>query len=437
MSQERGPKALRVVVLIDGAVVDERIVRRRAPLAFGRGGRCELLVPSTDAPVRWPLFGVRRGRWVLTPAPGMQARAAAGDGAPVAVAAEGAHVLAEDARGKLVVGEVTLLFQMVDAPPLAPRPLLPPALRLRLRDRVDPYLAAVVVFSVIAHAGAIGWIAGQDTPRPPEPVEAYEVFTHPLMPLPPPTRIAQLPAGTLPSATNAPDVTPQKQQHSAPTPTQTPTPTKQGARPEVAEGDVRGVLDLLGHAGKDPGRFDDVTGKQAPGGDLTQGIHRVGDQGLTLADARRPSSGLTPGSEIGDGHDLRPQGPDDVLAATRPARGSEDPLGHIDLPHPAPDPGSDRPAEDVYARIKRSYFGMVQKCYESVLKRDAALRGRVDVALTIGERGQVMAVDADGFDASLDTCIEAGARRWHFDAREGDPITFEFPFSFSPAGSSR
>jgi hypothetical protein len=423
MSQERGPKALRVVVLIGGAVVDERIVRRRAPLAFGRGGRCELLVPSADAPLRWPLFGVRRGRWIVTPAPGMQARVAAGEAAPARV--ERAHVLPEDARGKLVLGEVTLLFQLVDAPPLAARPRLPPALRLRLRDRVDPYMAAVVLFSVLAHAGAIGWIAGRDTPLPPEPVEAYEVFTHPLLPLPVTSRPVPLPAGITPTPTPTQTPTPPPMQ--TPT-TRAPHPVAAAATPE----DARGVVDLLGHAGKDHGRFHDVTGKQDPGGDLSEGIHRVGDRGLTLADARQPS-GLTPGGSIGDGHDLHPEGPADVLAATHPARGHEDPLGHIDLPRPAPEPGSDRPAEDVYARIRRSYFGVVQKCYESGLKRDAALRGRVDVTLTIGDRGQVMAVSAHGFDTALDDCIEASARRWHFDAREGDPVTFEFPFSFSPA----
>jgi len=426
MSQGRGPKALRVVVLIDGAVVDERIVRKRAPLAFGRGGRCELLVPSADAPMRWPLFGVRRGRWIVTPAPGMQARVAAGESPPARV--DRAHVLAEDARGKLVLGEVTLLFQMVDAPPLAARPLLPPALRLRLRDRVDPYMAAVVLFSVLAHAGAIGWIAGRDTPLSPEPAEdATCLVRHPVLPLPVTSRPVPLPAGITPTPT--PTQTPATK----PTPTQTPrAPVAAAATPA----DARGVVDLLGHAGKDQGRFHDVTGKQDPGGSLAEGIHRVGDRGLTLADARTPSE-LTPGDSIGAGHDLHPEGPDDVLAASHPARGHEDPLGHIDLPRPAPDPGSDRPAEDVYARIRRSYFGVVQKCYESELKRDAALRGRVDVTLTIGDRGQVMAVRAHGFDAALDDCIEASARRWRFDAREGDPVTFEFPFSFSPSDVSR
>jgi hypothetical protein len=419
MSQERGPRALRVVVLIEGAVVDERIVRKRVPLAFGRGGRCELLVPSMDAPLRWPLFGVKRGRWTVTPAPGMQARVAAGEAPPVRV--EAAHVLAEDARGKLVLGELTLLFQMVDAPPLAARPLLPPALRLRLRDRVDPYMAAVVLFSLLAHAGTIGWLAGRDTPLPPEPIEAYDVFTHPLLPLAPPTHIVQVAAGTLPGVPNAAP---------APLPSSSPRhPASPAAPPSLASPeDARGVIDLLGHAGKDPGRFRDVTG-------LTDGLHRLGDRGLPLADAR-PASTLTPGGTIGAGHDLHAAGPDDHLGDTRPAPGHEDPLGHIVLPRPAPEPGSDRTAEGVYERIRRSYFGRVQKCYEGVLKRDAALRGRVDVTLTIGARGQVVAASAHGFDASLGDCIEADARRWRFDAPEGDPSTFELPFSFTPSDLS-
>jgi hypothetical protein len=186
---------------------------------------------------------------------------------------------------------------------------------------------------------------------------------------------------------------------------------------------------VLGHAGKGPGRFDDVTDKKNPGGDLLAGIDRAAGHDLAVADARGPRDG-NGGPSIGAGHDMQATGPTDVLQTLHPARGHEDdPRPHVDLPRPVGSAG-DRSADAVYAKIRQSYFGRVQKCYEDVLKRDSTLGGRVDVTLTIGDRGQVMAVDADGFDPTLDACIEADARRWRFEPSESSS-TFEFPFSFS------
>ena len=419
---------MRVVVLLGGAVVDERIVRTPTLLRIGRSARCEIVVPSEDVPDRWPLFSARRGRWLVTPLPGVRARVSEGErGAIEEVAA--ARVLGEATRGKLVAGELTVLFQRVVAPPPPVRPALPAALQLRLRDRVDPYMAAVAVFSIVAHGAAVGWISGIDTPRAAEAAEVPDRYVRqPILRLPPPLVVAPAAAAVTTPATSAPAV-PAAPAH-VPAAVPTPVPT----RPE----DALAVLDVLGSAGKEPGRFHDVTGGKTPG-NLAAGIDRATRDGLALAtpDGRAPRDG-THAPTIGAGHDAHVNGPRDVLASTRGPRGSEDdPRPHVDLPRPpagGDDGGLD--ASAVYDKIRRVYFGAVQKCYEDVLKHDGERRGRVDVTLTIGGRGQVVAVSASGFDASLDRCIEADARRWRFSApaeSDGDTTTLEFPFSFSPS----
>jgi hypothetical protein len=66
----REQAALRVVVLLGGAVVDEKLLRAPGRVRLGRSARCELTVPSADAPERWLLFAARRGRWMILPPPG-------------------------------------------------------------------------------------------------------------------------------------------------------------------------------------------------------------------------------------------------------------------------------------------------------------------------------------------------------------------------------
>jgi hypothetical protein len=46
--------------------------------------------------------------------------------------------LSSAARGKIALGELTLLFQFVSAPPIQPRPQLPHSVRGTLADRIDP-----------------------------------------------------------------------------------------------------------------------------------------------------------------------------------------------------------------------------------------------------------------------------------------------------------
>jgi hypothetical protein len=46
--------------------------------------------------------------------------------------------MSDAARGKIILGDMTILFQFVIAPPLQPRPQLPQSVRGRLLDRIDP-----------------------------------------------------------------------------------------------------------------------------------------------------------------------------------------------------------------------------------------------------------------------------------------------------------
>ena len=49
--------------------------------------------------------------------------------------------LSENARGKLSLGDLTVLFQFVTEPPRQPKPMLPASVRGTFADRFDPRLS--------------------------------------------------------------------------------------------------------------------------------------------------------------------------------------------------------------------------------------------------------------------------------------------------------
>jgi hypothetical protein len=65
--------------------------------------------------------------------------------------------LGDHARGKVTVGELTLLFQFVTEPPVQPRPMLPHSVRGTLADRLDPQLMICLAVSITFHFGFMLW----------------------------------------------------------------------------------------------------------------------------------------------------------------------------------------------------------------------------------------------------------------------------------------
>jgi TonB family protein len=92
--------------------------------------------------------------------------------------------------------------------------------------------------------------------------------------------------------------------------------------------------------------------------------------------------------------------------------------------------------KDVVRRIARAHINEVRFCYNQGLVRDAALRGRVGVAFTIGAEGMVLhaaVVESSLADASVDGCITKAVQRWRFPKPEGGgAVNVVMPFVLEP-----
>jgi Ca-activated chloride channel family protein len=90
---------------------------------------------------------------------------------------------------------------------------------------------------------------------------------------------------------------------------------------------------------------------------------------------------------------------------------------------------------DVVTRIIRQNFGRFRMCYETALRKDPKLAGRVTARLTIDSRGATSKVEeasADLPDPQAVKCVLSAFEGLVFPQPEQGSVTVEYPISFRP-----
>jgi hypothetical protein len=134
---ESKKKILRIGIVQNGRIVEERLLKQRGHISIGRGADNTFLIPSKDLPKYFKVFEEAKDNYILNFVKGMDARLAI-DGKIFTlnqIIERGEWVkkvgpyhrldLTKCSRGKLVIGEVTILFHFVTPPPELPKPQLP------------------------------------------------------------------------------------------------------------------------------------------------------------------------------------------------------------------------------------------------------------------------------------------------------------------------
>jgi Ca-activated chloride channel family protein len=96
---------------------------------------------------------------------------------------------------------------------------------------------------------------------------------------------------------------------------------------------------------------------------------------------------------------------------------------------------SGRLPPEVVQRIVRQNFGRFRLCYESALRNNPSLKGRVAVRFLIGRDGKTSAVGDGGSDlpdGSVVTCVVRAFYGLQFPEPEGGVVTVVYPIMFSP-----
>lgn len=411
-------RALRVGLLLSGNLVEERVLSSSAPITFGQSLRCTLSLPAEGVPREHVLFVMDDGQLRLRVTEAFRGRIARGDQIQSELqqgsAVDGVWTLPipRGTRGRLQLGDATILFQEIAAAPITPRPVLPASIRGTLGDRIDRRLAVIIGASVAAHLGiaAYAWLDDVDTHSMLEtPVaqqyhqEVMEV-TLPDEPAPPTTTDPGPGAATpvTPTQTARPIVS-----RPRPIPGQRTQPTV------MTEDDAQRFASIL--TGSEIGRTgaNDLN-KRQPGADLNKQIDAVGDRKVVVGNE---DGGFRKQPREGIGTD--PNGPqiDDPtqVANQTPKRPETTPGGRIQIrPLPPEGPGTTLTVAMVLDKINGVYMSGLQRCYKKGLLEDAKLGGKISMSFTVNERGGLDDNSARGVSTDVDACISSLMSGWHF-----------------------
>jgi len=85
--------------------------------------------------------------------------------------------------------------------------------------------------------------------------------------------------------------------------------------------------------------------------------------------------------------------------------------------------------------VVRKYAAGIRFCYDNELKKDASLRGKLIVSITVAASGSVTdaaVVENTLGSPALTSCALAQIRSWKFPEISEGVVTFQAPFVFTP-----
>ncbi len=451
------PKILRIGVIQAGKIIEERLIRQRVNVTIGASPRNTLVVPASTLPRSFVLFEIQQGKYSLRFGEAMDGRVSV-DNQVLSLdqirnkklaAAKGNVLtlnLTESSRGKVLLGEITLLFQFVTPPPIQPRPQLPPSVRGGFFQSMDWVLASSFISLLVLHFGFLLYLRTMDFPRKIEPDVIPDRFAEYIPEIIKPKvidikKLAKVGEKAIKKVVKIAKTTggggPKRRTRTVAKPCDADCQAAKAAkrRARLAEQVSKmGVLKLLGTKGKGTGATQNLLASGDPGTDSAKAFQGVG--GLTTAGrgggkgrGLRGRSGTGTGKGVGIGNlGGRVGGPGKVgtggmvkekvpKAIVKPSRAEID--GTMNT--------------SAVARTIRRGMGAIRTCYQRALKRNPDLSGKVVVRLMINTMGKVTSVEIDSDsvgDNQVTSCIKSYASRWRFPPPEGGSAEVAVPFVF-------
>lgn len=457
-SRPVGPKVLRIGLIQGDKIVEERIIRKRETVTVGSSEKNHFVVAAPGLSSRFELFQLVGNDYILNFTDQMRGRVGLAGGVKVldelrssggARKANGYYQvkLTENSRGKVEIGNTTLLFQFVVPPPVQPRPQLPAAVVGGFIAGIDWLFTAFVMFSFMTHFGFIIYLENADWPVEPGiatvPDRVAElIFNEPEPPEPQEEVVSDEVTDEV-----AEEVAEEAVAESSPTPSRSSEPTSgsgqssadDSARLAVEQAQAQVEQMLLGALGAD-GAFQDVLAGGAVTGNAEDVMATAEGVGVATSaeggSLRERSGGGTVGSATrGLGNLQARQG------AQQQQREGEQIVervirGRVNSGALEEESGSGVFDPNIVTRQIRARIRAIQTCYERELRNNPTLAGRVLVRFTIQPTGTVSgatATENSTGSPAVAACVVSTISRFRFNpGPEGGAVTFAYPFVFAP-----
>ena len=447
-------KVLRIGVVQDGKIVQERLIKAGEEVTVGESTKNLFVFPPTSLPKRFQLFQPKKGGgYILHFTDGMEGKISYKNaivpleqlkqrGDAVRKGTDFVLPVSEGNRGKVSVDGVTILFQFVPPPPEPMRAGAKMDFRPKLVEEDDPVFfgflglftaLATVLMIYVYNAEPVERVAIEEIPdrftdiimeateeEPPEEVEPQ------VDPDAEGEKIERDEAAK-------PEDVELADKKVAPTPAEKEAAAearRAKAQAEVANNPLlAAIIGTRGESGSE-GKVQDLFGSDDfAGQDLDAALASV--TGVDLATEAglkaKEGAGGGPRTTAGIG-DLKGGSTGDAGVGSGPAtvvKGGVQ-LGQADAMLEEGDTAS-------VQKVVRKYSGQVKYCYEAQLKNDPSLSGRVEVQFTVN-KGRVASASVFGNSTGSDPlgkCIVGKVRKWKFPEEiQGDIV---YPFVLSPS----
>jgi hypothetical protein len=432
----QGPKVLRIGVVQAGRVVEERIIKQRSTVTVGQSEKSMFVIPAANLPAQFKLFELIGQDYYLNWVDGMQGRLALQTGISDLAALRGQAKrvgsvyqirLTEEARGKVVIGETTFLFQFVSPPPPQPRPQLPLAVKGGVASQIDWNLTIIAAFSFLLHFGFIGALYS-DWMDPPvgEGVDIQGLIDLAKSVPPPPVEekpeVGPATTSTAPSKGNAP-----KDTGKSSGPPGKMSNSQAAALSQQAEAMQMQMLAAFGGQSAVQGALNrsdippvDLSGVAQSGAGVSNasGDLRLSGGGGALIRPGAGGGGLgglgqgTGGGSGSSGKQAEVKGP--TGDAQIGVSSASVPVANADRTIAALRPG-------------------FRSCYNKGLQSDPSMSGKVVLAVKIGANGDVVSVEkagGSGLSSEVESCIMKKIKNAAFDPPGGSGSTIQVPITF-------
>jgi hypothetical protein len=345
--------------------------------------------------------------------------------------------LSEEARGKVVIGETTFLFQFVAPPPVQPKPQLPVSVKQGLANEIDWTTTIIAAFSFLFHFGAVGAIYSDwmDQPVDEDDYMAQILENVKALPAPPPVEQpkdnADAPAANT-AAAEAPKAAAGGGQKG-------PAGGSKGSLSDARAAAISNELNQLDMA---------MLGALNSKGGSTSAVLSGGDVPTGLLDGAAASgSGVGHGNVAGlnfgngSGGTLRPGavgagglanigntqggGPAAAGSATK----VKGPVGSASIGGASVSGGSVANASAVVAGMAAGF----RRCYNKGLSEDPNMKGSVRITAKIGPNGEVLGASPSGgggLSGTVISCVAARVSSAQFAPPEGGGATVVIPVTF-------
>jgi hypothetical protein len=424
-------QALRIAIIHHGRIIEDRTLPtgQRQSVSVGADPKATFCVPMSDTTTRTTLFQVTKAGALVVAEPALEGRVQV-DGLerPLFEHPRGA-VMPKGAKGRIRVGDVTVLFQLVTPPPVVVPPELPKG-ATGVIAQLDRSFVVALALSFAAHLAGAGYVMAQPAPVEPELSLEAQLDRHAavLLPLPkqaPATREPIAPTKTPPSG---PSKTVARSESVV-----AKAPSKPVSADELkAKLSRAGMLAVIGSRGDGEGLVGDLLKDASVVGSVSDALK--GADGFKVASAADALKTGLKGDDSGTALTVGTIGTNGTQQVALTERGAIAVQGRVREEAVSVET-SDVPADELskWMRLRR---GAIQACYERELKRNHQLSGRLVVKFSITPRGRVAGLDlSEGTlqDPGVAGCIASLAKSWVLPFTPEDEVAVAFPFVFAPA----